>query len=92
MLLTTWAKSLYKTCHSLNPESTFTTQGWEVQKAHFGGLFVWPININMITSIKFGNIVAEPKPPAPIGNPIGYGTFTATNPVPVYNTRVNSNG
>jgi hypothetical protein len=90
MLLTTWAKSLYKTCLSLNPETTFT-QGWEVQKAHFGGLFVWPLNIAMIDSIRFGNFVAEPKPPAPIGNTVGYGTVKVSNPVPVYNTRVKVN-
>jgi hypothetical protein len=46
----------------------------------------------MITSIKFSNFVAEPKPPAPIGNPIGYGTLKIANPVPVYNTKVNVNG
>jgi hypothetical protein len=91
MLLTTWAKSLYKTCHSLNPESTFT-QGWEVQKAHFGGLFVWPLNIDMITSIRFGNFVAEPRPPAPIGSSIGYGTLKVVNPVPVHNQKVNVDG
>ena len=91
MLLTTWAKSLYKTCHSLNPESTFT-QGWEVQKAHFGELFVWPLNIDMITSIRFSNFVAESKPPAPIGNTAGYGTARIANPVPVYNKKVNPNG
>ena len=92
MLLTTWAKSLYQTCHSLNPESTFTTQGWEVQKAHFGGLFVWPLNINMITSIKFSNFVAEPKPPAPIGNSIGYGAVKVPTVIPVHNNRVKTNG
>jgi hypothetical protein len=82
---------LYKTCHSLNPESTFT-QGWEVQKAHFSGLFVWPLNIVMITSIRFGNFVPEAKPPAPIGSTAGYGTVKVINPVPVYNKRVNPNG
>ena len=46
----------------------------------------------MITSIRFGNIVAEPKPPAPIGNPVGYGTVKISNPVPVYNQRVNPYG
>ena len=46
----------------------------------------------MITSIRFGNIVAEPKPPAPIGNPVGYGSVKVTAPVPVYNKKVNPNG
>ena len=46
----------------------------------------------MITSIKFGNLVAEPRPPAPIGNPVGYGTVKVTNPVPVYNLKVNTDG
>jgi hypothetical protein len=46
----------------------------------------------MITSIRFGNIVPEPKPPAPIGNPVGYGTVKVTAPVPVYNLKINTNG
>jgi hypothetical protein len=46
----------------------------------------------MITSIRFSNFVAEPKPSAPIGNPVGYGTIKVTNPVPVYNKKVKPNG
>jgi len=46
----------------------------------------------MITSIRFGDIVAGPKPPAPIGNSIGYGSVKVTTPVPVYNKKVNVNG
>jgi hypothetical protein len=46
----------------------------------------------MITSIRFSNFVAEPPPPSPIGNPVGYGTIKPTNPVPVYNKKVNTNG
>jgi hypothetical protein len=84
-------KSLYKTCHSLNPESTFT-QGWEVQKAHFGGLFVWPLNIAMITSIRFSNFSTVPRHTAPVGNPVGYGTSKIKSAVPVHNKRVNTNG
>jgi hypothetical protein len=46
----------------------------------------------MITSVRFGNFVEEPKPPAPIGNPVGYGTIKVENPVPVYNKKVKPNG
>jgi hypothetical protein len=46
----------------------------------------------MITSIRFGNFVAEPKPPAPTGSTVGYGTVRVANPVPVYNKAVNPNG
>jgi len=46
----------------------------------------------MITSIRFGNFVAEPNPPAPIGSTAGYGTVPITTPVPVYNERVKVNG
>jgi hypothetical protein len=46
----------------------------------------------MITSIRFGNFVAEPRPPAPIGSTVGYGTVRVANPVPVYNKKVDPNG
>jgi hypothetical protein len=45
----------------------------------------------MITSIRFSNLVAEPKPVALIGNTVGYGTVKVANPVPVYNKKVNPN-
>ncbi|CAB4138060.1 hypothetical protein UFOVP328_253 [uncultured Caudovirales phage] len=55
-------------------------------------LFVWPLNMHMITNIVFGQIVAEAPPPAPIGNPVGYHPVNASKPVvPILNTPVNLN-
>jgi len=91
MLLTTWAKSLYKTCHSLNPERQLYP-GMGRWKNALRCVFSWLLNINMIASIRFSNFVAEPKPPAPIGDATGYGTIKVATPVPVHNLKVKTNG
>ena len=69
MLLTTQAKSLYKTCLSLNPETTFT-QGWEEQKAQKCA-FLFGYKYRMPMKLKYSGLWPV-KHEAPIGNPAGY--------------------
>ena len=79
-------RSLFPTCHSLNPT-------WIPEfKKHLRVLFVWPLNINMISQINFGLGVPAQRPQAPIGNPIGHTVPQTLPPLVAHNLIVNTNG
>ena len=69
-------RSLFPTCHSLNP-----TGARKTQKAPLGA-FCLAVNIAMISRINIGLGTPAPRPQPPVGNPIGH-LVTKTLPPPV---------
>ena len=80
-LVTMLVRSLYLTSASANPRTK--VQG--LQKPASAG-FCLAINIAMITRINFGLGTPAPRPPAPIGNPIGH-LVVKTLPPPAKHSR-----
>lgn len=66
-LVTMLVRLLYRTSASANPN----TKVFRSQKPASAG-FCLAVNIDMISRINFGLGTPAPRPPAPIGNPVGH--------------------
>lgn len=76
------ARSLYKTCHSLNQRRKDFPQplGWEEQKSAARRFFVDQINMTMISRVNFSGFFL-PKHVSPVGNSDGYYVYSPTKPI-----------